>query len=100
MRHNGGSQMESNFLAAAVQAEPVYFNALKTAEKAAASIDDAGRQGARLVVFPETWLPGYPYWIWLGAPAWGMHHFIPHYRQNFPIAGGPEEQLLCEAARR
>jgi len=35
--------MDSNFVAAAVQAEPVYFNALKTAEKAAALIDDAAK---------------------------------------------------------
>jgi nitrilase len=95
-----GQPMESKFLAAAVQAEPVYFNALKTAEKAAALIDDAGRQGVQLVTFPETWLPGYPYWIWLGSPAWGMHHFILKYHQNSPVAGGPEEQILCQAARR
>jgi len=92
--------MESTFLAAAVQAEPVYFDALKTAEKAAALIDDAGRQGARLVAFPETWLPGYPYWIWLGSPAWGMHRFILDYHQNSPVAGGPEKEILCHAARR
>jgi nitrilase len=92
--------MESKFLAAAVQAEPVYFDAVKTAEKAAALIDDAGRQGAQLVTFPETWLPGYPYWIWLGSPAWGMHHFILKYHQNSPVAGGREEEILCQAARR
>lgn len=92
--------MENTFKVAAVQAEPIYFNASKTAEKAASLIDEAGRQGVKIIAFPETWLPGYPYWIWLGAPAWGMHHFIPKYHQNSPIAGGPEEQLLCEAARR
>jgi hypothetical protein len=42
-----GQPIESKFLAAAVQAEPIYFNVLKTAEKAAALIDDAGRQATR-----------------------------------------------------
>jgi nitrilase len=85
---------------AAVQAEPIYFNLAKSTEKAVALIDEAGRQGVNLVGFPETWLPGYPYWIWLGTPAFGMHHFIPKYCENSPVAGGPEERALCEAARR
>jgi hypothetical protein len=95
--------MESKFLAAAVQAEPVYFNALKTAEKAAALIDDAGRQGAQLVTFPETWLPGYPYRAWFARL--GDAPFHPQIspklagcrriRRANPLSSGPPQRDIC-----
>ena len=56
------------FKAAAVQAapvfkdKPVYFDSKATLEKAVSLIAEAGRNGAKLIVLPETFLPGYPYW--------------------------------------
>jgi predicted amidohydrolase len=34
----------------------------KSAQRAAATIREAAANGADLVIFSETWLPGYPYW--------------------------------------
>ena len=48
--------------AAIVQAE-VPGNRAHGLERAAALTRDAAAQGATLVVFPETWLPGYPAWL-------------------------------------
>lgn len=84
---------------AAVQAAPVFLDLDGTTEKAIRLIDEAGAKGVKLIGFPETWIPGYPWWIWLDAPAMGMQHVIP-YTMNSIVAGGPQDQRLAEAAKR
>jgi nitrilase len=48
------------FRAAAVQAEPVVLDRAATTEKACRLIREAASNGARLIVFPETYIPIYP----------------------------------------
>ena len=50
------------YVAAAVQAAPVFLDRDATIDKACELIDQAGKAGARLIVFPETWIPMYPFW--------------------------------------
>ena len=50
------------FTAAAVQAAPVFRDREATIDKACGLIADAAKAGASLIVFPETWVPGYPFW--------------------------------------
>ena len=45
---------------AVAQATPCVLDLAAAVAKACAWIADAGRQGARLLAFPETWLPCYP----------------------------------------
>ena len=59
------------FTAAAVQAAPVYLDPAATVDKAVALIQEAARHGAGLVVFPEVFVPGYPYWNWTMTPVQG-----------------------------
>jgi nitrilase len=57
---------------AVVQQPPIYLNLKASMERAVDLIAQAAQQGAHLVVFPETWLPGYPTFVWRLAPGAGM----------------------------
>ncbi len=83
--------------AAAVQAEPVWLDADATTDKVVALIEEAARNDADLVAFPETFIPGYPWWIWLGSPAWGMQ-FVALYHANSPTRDGSHMSAIREAA--
>lgn len=51
-----------SFTLAAAQVEPVYHDKEGTLDKTCRWIERAGKDGVDLVVFPETYFPGYPYW--------------------------------------
>lgn len=50
---------------AAAQLTPVFLNKVKTVEKACDAIQEAGENGAEVIVFPEAFISGYPDWVWL-----------------------------------
>jgi nitrilase len=86
------------FIAAAVQAAPAYFDLQATVDKTIDLIKQAAGRGARLVVFPEAWIPGYPLWAWMDSPLsaipWGAR-----YTDNSLVLDSPEEQRIAAAAR-
>jgi nitrilase len=53
---------------AVVQVAPVVLDRKKTLELAVSRLAEAAAGGASLVVFPETFVPGYPAWIWRLRP--------------------------------
>lgn len=55
--------MSSQMKVALAQIAPVWLNKQKTLEKVMNSINEAAQQGASLVTFGETLLPGYPFWV-------------------------------------
>ncbi len=84
---------------AAVQAAPAFLDLKGGVDKAIELIDKAGSQGVNLLAFPETWLPGYPWWIWLGSPAWGMQ-FVGRYHANSIVADSPDDMAIRQAVKR
>ena len=53
---------------AVVQHPPVTLNRQKTLQRGVELVEKAAAAGARLVSFPETWVPGYPEWLWRLRP--------------------------------
>ena len=91
--------MKKQFKVAAVQAAPVFLNLDATVEKSIGIIEEAASNGAELVVFPEAFFPGYPYWIWLGEPGpYGMEFWKVFYNNTVEIPSATTMKL-SKAAR-
>jgi nitrilase len=90
--------MTRQFKAAAVQAEPVWFDAAATADKTVALLREAAAHGAQLVAFPELWIPGYPGFMLTHTQAQTLP-YIMGYRLQSIAADGPEVERIREAAK-
>ena len=95
---------QSPFIATAVQQPPIFLDLPKSVEKACDLIAESAIQGARLIVFPETWLTGYPLWFDLvpGAALWDSQEANQVYQrlfENSPSLGDPAIQVLRKAAK-
>ena len=87
---------------AAVQAAPVFLDRAATVEKACRLIAEAAREGAKLVVFPEAFIPGYPDWVW-AVPAGEdglLNRLYAEFLAQSVEIPGPDTERLCRAARQ
>jgi nitrilase len=89
------------FKIAAVQAAPVLLNREATVERTCDLIREAGRNEARVVVFPEVFIPGYPDWVWsVPAGEWDLlndlYALLLDQAVTVPSAA---TDALCRAAR-
>ena len=83
---------------AAAQASPVFLDRERSTEKAVALIAEAAQQKAQLIAFGEAWLPGYPWWIYLGSPMYSAPFTQQLYANAVKIPSDTITQL-CDAAR-
>src|SRR2546421_1764187 len=93
--------MNARVRVAVVQAEPVIFERDATIEKLAGLARDAADGGARLVLFPETFVPVYPSNRWArflaaGSDATGLFARLAREAVEIP---GPAADRLAEIAR-
>jgi nitrilase len=91
--------IDDKVTAAAVQATPVYLDRDATVEKACGLIEEAGLNGARLVVFGEVFVPGYPDWVWRKTP-WDDRAFFGRLQEQAVVVPSAATERLGEAARR
>ncbi len=83
---------------AAVQIAPVLEDGTGTVEKVCMAIRDAGVQGVQLAVFPETFVPYYPYFSFVSPPVkMGAEHMRLY--TNAVTVPGPITAAVAEAAR-
>ncbi|MEM7542285.1 MAG: carbon-nitrogen hydrolase family protein [Pseudomonadota bacterium] len=92
------SEAHPKFKAAAVQYAPRFLDLSAGLDLAQSLIAEAANDGARLIAFPECWLPGYPFHVWLGPPAWGLQ-FQQRYFDNSLDLQSEHRERLCEMAR-
>lgn len=84
---------------AACHAAPVFLSARDTTSKAISLISTAARAGAHLVVFPESFIPAFPLWSALRAPA-ENHDLFRRMALESVSADGDEVTAVRAAARR
>ncbi|MDX7989307.1 carbon-nitrogen hydrolase family protein [Xenorhabdus sp. 12] len=87
----------TTFRVAAVQAAPIFLDLEATLEKTISLIESAADHGAKLIAFPETWIPGYPWFIWLDSPLWGMQ-FLKQYHDNSLVINSEQYKRIEQAA--
>src|ERR1700742_4337098 len=84
--------------AAAVQIAPDFERPGGTLDRVCAAIDEAAAQGVQLIVFPETFVPYYPYFSFVRAPvASGADHMKLY--EEAVVVPGPVTQAVAERAR-
>lgn len=95
--------MNAKFRVAAAQLAPVFLDLQASTTKACKWIAKAGNENIKVLVFPETWLPGYPVWLdnspgaalWDHPPAKELYQRLV---ENSPEIDSTAIQRLCEAA--
>jgi len=82
---------------AAVQATPAYLDRDETLEIVAQHITGRGADGADLVVFPESFVPGYPDWVWRHQP-WRDAEWYARFQDEAVDTTGPHLDKVRAAA--
>ena len=82
----------------AAHVAPVFMDVGATIDKACSLIREAARNGAQLVVFPETYVPAFPLWCALQAPIHN-HDLFRALAANSIRVCGTELQLVADTAR-
>lgn len=96
-------QRDSDQLKIAIsQIAPVWLDREKTIDKIIGQVEQAGKAGCQLVVFGETLLPGYPFWVELSDGARFesdvQKEIFAHYLDQAVQPESGDLDLLCQSA--
>src|SRR3990170_3436368 len=98
-RRNSMGDVLPTLRVAAIQAAPVFLDREATTEKASRLIREAGAGGARLVGFPEGFIPGHPLWYhFLSASSGRSRQLATQLFLNSVEVPSPTTDRLCQAA--
>jgi len=84
--------------AAAIQIAPDFERPDGTLDRVCSAIDEAADRGAQLAVFPETFVPYYPYFSFVLPPCKQGPEHLRLYEQAV-VVPGPVTQAVAERAR-
>jgi nitrilase len=92
-----------NVKVAVVQAAPILFDREATVEKACELVHSAAERGARLILFPEAFIPAYPrglsFGTVVGSRSSAGRRIFQRYWENSVDVPGPVTETLGKAAR-
>lgn len=79
---------------------PVLFSREGTMEKVVSITKEAASNGASLIVFPETYIPGYPWWVWMAINNnKKLELFRKQYANSLEIKSSEMEYLRTTAKK-
>jgi nitrilase len=101
MESNPAIMETTNLKVAAAQLSPIFMDKEKTVDKACQAINEAGKNGAKLIVFPEAYISGYPDWVWLIPNSKGaeLNDLYLKLVQNSVSVPDETTKRLCTAAK-
>jgi aliphatic nitrilase len=85
--------------AAAVQIAPDLTSGASTLRRVLDAIAEAGTKGVEFIVFPETFVPWYPYFSFILPPAVSGAEHLRLYEHAVAVPG-PETELVSAAAKK
>jgi predicted amidohydrolase len=94
-----GQDGTERFRAAAVQDTSVWLEREASTEKACALIEEAGRNGANVVALPESFIPGFPYWVFVKPLSETASWHVRLHEQAVEIPGAALDALAAAAGR-
>ncbi len=96
-----GNDMNNRTKIAVAQLTPVFLNKEKTVNKVCEAIREAGEKGAKLIVFPEAFIPGYPDWVWLVPNSNGsvLNELYTKLVENSVSIPDNSTDQICKAAK-
>ena len=92
------TSVTSGTIVAAVQAAPVFLDREATIEKIATLTKEASGAGARLIAFPEGFVPTYPDWVWRTNP-WADGEWYARWIDQCVDVPGPACEAIGDIAR-
>lgn len=84
---------------AAAHLSPIFLDRQASVAKVCDAIEEAARNGARLIAFPESYVPAFPLWSALIAPIRCHEYFVAMAAQSMRV-DGPEMARIAAVARR
>lgn len=94
----GGVAAPRTLAVAAVQCTPAFLDRGATVAIVAGEIERAAAAGARLVVFPESFVPGYPDWVWRRPPMSDGDWYARFSAQAVDVDGADLDPVRAAAA--
>lgn len=91
------------FKAGAVVASPVFEGRLDgdaTVEKTCMLIEEAASNGAKLIVFPETYIPIFPWWVYMAVSVGKQQELFKQLFENSFSVDSPQMKKIASVCKR